>query len=64
MTEIDLDDVFVEGGRGFGPPGFELEPPLVDGALPAGRYDLRSPLREPADLPLRRPSPASLHPQP
>lgn len=44
MLEIDLDDVFVESGHGFGPPGFESEPPPVTRELFGCRYSQRLPV--------------------
>lgn len=42
--EIDLDDVFVEAGQGFGPPGFETEPPPIAQQPFGCRYSQRLPL--------------------
>lgn len=44
LFEIDLDDVFVEAGHGFGPPGFESEPPPVAEHAFGCRYSQRLPV--------------------
>lgn len=51
FTEIELDDVFVEAGHGFGPPGFEMEPPPVTRLVAGCRYDIRRPVADMPDRP-------------
>lgn len=51
LFEIDLDDVFVEAGHGFGPPGFESEPPPVAGQAFGCRYSQRLPVSGGRHLP-------------
>ena len=41
--EIDLDDVFVEAGHGFGPPGFETEPPPLNRLVLGSDEELPAP---------------------
>lgn len=47
MLEIDLDEVFVEAGQGFGPPGFETEPPPLARQPLGCHYCQLQPLNEP-----------------